>query len=103
TIFDEATDPARTAPGEATPRNPSASTVIDARGDDPSIRSGRRVPAVPGYEVLRELGRGGMGVVYLARQIRLNRLCALKMVLAGAHSSPESARRFLAEAETIAR
>jgi eukaryotic-like serine/threonine-protein kinase len=56
-----------------------------------------------GYEVLGELGRGGMGVVYLARRLMLNRLCALKMILAGAHAGAETALRFLAEAETVAR
>jgi serine/threonine protein kinase len=63
----------------------------------------RAAPAVPDYEVLGELGRGGMGVVYRARQVRLNRPCALKMILAGAHATPEAIARFLAEAQAIAR
>jgi serine/threonine-protein kinase len=54
-------------------------------------------------ELLRELGRGGMGVVYLARQTKLDRLVALKVIRAGEHSSGEERRRFDGEARAVAR
>jgi serine/threonine-protein kinase len=64
---------------------------------------GTDLPQVPGYEVQAVVGRGGMGVVFRARHLRLNRLVALKMLLAGAYAAPRERARFQREAEAVAR
>jgi eukaryotic-like serine/threonine-protein kinase len=60
------------------------------------------LPQIPGYEVESILGRGGMGVVYKARQLKLNRSVALKMLIYGAAATPQELARFQREAEAVA-
>ncbi len=59
--------------------------------------------SIDGYDILAELGRGGMGIVFKVLERRLNRVVAIKTVPEAAFTAPLQLRRFLAEAEVIAR
>jgi hypothetical protein len=72
-----------------------------ATGGPPRQESGI-LPRVTGYEVEAVLGQGGVGVVFRARNLRLGRPVALKMLLAGAYAGPTELARFQREAEAVA-
>ena len=61
-----------------------------------------KCPEIPGYDVQAIVGRGGMGIVYKARHLRLNRVVALKMLRAGAYAGAAERARFQREAEAVA-
>jgi WD40 repeat protein len=87
---------------DAPPTAPPSSADDFSPTPPPKPAELERRPAVPGFEIESELGRGGWGVVYRAREVSLNRTVALKMILSGGHAGAEERQRFLAEAEVIA-
>jgi tetratricopeptide (TPR) repeat protein len=88
----ERRDPEPVAPSTVLSGEPTATPAPIVEG-----------PVLAGYEVLGELGRGGMGVVYKARHLTLKRLVALKMILSGSYAGSRALARFEAEARAVAR
>ena len=111
-----------TPPSASSPRDPNRETVAPPADSGPVTASHRAgsdaptvdptsaaaapgsdgLPDIPGYVVEAEIARGGMGVVYHARHLRLNRPAAIKMILGGKYHDPTARVRFLIEAEAVA-
>jgi WD40 repeat protein/serine/threonine protein kinase len=84
-------------PPDPSPAVPSGESGQEERAAPPAL------PQIPGYEVLEEVGRGGMGVIYRARHLGLNRIVALKTVRSGVQTNAIALARLRAEASAVAR
>lgn len=109
--FGSATDSSRKLENAANPATMDFSVgsvsaprrKVVARQKLESTNASASLPKIPGYRIDGVLGRGGMGVVYLAQQLGIDRPVAIKMVLSGIHSSRTLLDRFLAEAKAVGR
>ena len=98
----DAAHSATTVEGDAERTDPTDGEDRELRGER-TLQDPAHWPVVAGYEVLQRLGEGGMGVVYKARHLGLNRLVALKMVRGGSQARSDFFTRFRVEAESVAR
>jgi WD40 repeat protein/serine/threonine protein kinase len=84
-------------------KQPSTADIDPATSPAPGPVTSESLSSLLGYEIIDVLGRGGMGIVYKARQTKLRRLVALKMITASEQPNPRQLARFRTEAEAVAR
>jgi formylglycine-generating enzyme required for sulfatase activity/tRNA A-37 threonylcarbamoyl transferase component Bud32 len=106
--LDPASNPQRTDSATLSPTAAPATYDLPTQGPATLLGPIAAAPhpecvVVAGYDVLERIGKGGMGVVYKARQIALDRIVALKMILHGEHADREERERFHTEARAVAR
>ena len=110
TFLQDANEPGSSDPGNGDPRPSDQTTLADPEGEETYSTAGRsgdpwigEIPRLFGeYVLLEMIARGGMGIVHRARQVKLQRLVALKMILSDRLGSAEDVRRFYVEAEAAA-
>lgn len=79
-----------------------APASVPSPPEKPVAGAGRKLPSIPGYELVGELARGGMGVIFKAKQLGLNRMVALKLIKPGLLANPDVRRRFEQEVQSAA-
>ncbi len=77
-------------------------TLHSEKGSKADFSALKQLPTIDGYDIQSILGYGGMGVVYTARHLKLNRIVALKMLLAGPHATSQEVARFVRESQAVA-
>jgi serine/threonine-protein kinase len=100
--FAEAVPPHTQKTGDDTVETPEFGDQFWTRVQRPAAAT-QPLPAPPGYELLGEIDRGGMAVIYKARQVKLDRLVALKVIAAGPNARPTDRARFQTEARAVGR